>query len=296
MLGRFAQVDPLADQYGGLTPYNYAANDPVYFNDPQGLSPNGKAVCSWCNKPRPNDHDYPNAGNDGGDYGSSYGTITNPGIFSDEAWQTVGPQVNEQYNNTSALDGISTYSDGTTTYYDGDGRGNYAKRGEGRANRYTLAYSYKVKVYSDGVESNPYDIKVIGFQDPQYPNSHELEIRFGESFIRDFYIPFRLKFENRIANLNDIVDHIKSFDFTSLTDSKNEFTLRLVLGKVTIENTAGREFSDQIFGFPPFLRLSGLGPDVGKVINPGFREIPFFTDINGNIVRIGILFEILKGD
>ena len=70
VLGRFAQVDPLADQYGGLTPYNYAANDPVYFNDPRGLSPNGKAVCLWCGGPRPNDHDYPNV--EGNDYGAAF--------------------------------------------------------------------------------------------------------------------------------------------------------------------------------------------------------------------------------
>lgn len=35
-LGRFLQVDPLASRYSALTPYNFAANDPVYWNDPNG--------------------------------------------------------------------------------------------------------------------------------------------------------------------------------------------------------------------------------------------------------------------
>ena len=35
-IGRFMGVDPLADSYADLTPFQYAANDPMQFNDPQG--------------------------------------------------------------------------------------------------------------------------------------------------------------------------------------------------------------------------------------------------------------------
>jgi hypothetical protein len=35
-LGKFLQVDPMADKYGSLTTYNYAGNNPVIFNDPNG--------------------------------------------------------------------------------------------------------------------------------------------------------------------------------------------------------------------------------------------------------------------
>lgn len=36
LLGRMNGVDPMATKYASLTPYNYANNDPVYFNDPLG--------------------------------------------------------------------------------------------------------------------------------------------------------------------------------------------------------------------------------------------------------------------
>jgi RHS repeat-associated protein len=38
-LGKFLQTDPMADKYGSWTPYNYAFNDPVYWNDPSGADP-----------------------------------------------------------------------------------------------------------------------------------------------------------------------------------------------------------------------------------------------------------------
>lgn len=39
ILGRMNQVDPMADSYSSLTPYNFAFNDPVTFNDPSGADP-----------------------------------------------------------------------------------------------------------------------------------------------------------------------------------------------------------------------------------------------------------------
>jgi RHS repeat-associated protein len=36
VLGRFMQVDPLAAKYDNWSPYHYAFNDPVFWNDPSG--------------------------------------------------------------------------------------------------------------------------------------------------------------------------------------------------------------------------------------------------------------------
>ena len=40
-LGRFQGVDPLADKYGDQTPYQFAGNDPVNYNDPTGADAEG---------------------------------------------------------------------------------------------------------------------------------------------------------------------------------------------------------------------------------------------------------------
>jgi hypothetical protein len=40
-LGRLNQVDLMADKYGSLSPYHYSFNNPVWFNDPSGLDPEG---------------------------------------------------------------------------------------------------------------------------------------------------------------------------------------------------------------------------------------------------------------
>jgi RHS repeat-associated protein len=41
-LGRFTQIDPLADYFTSNTTYDYAFGNPIMFNDPFGLSPNGE--------------------------------------------------------------------------------------------------------------------------------------------------------------------------------------------------------------------------------------------------------------
>jgi RHS repeat-associated protein len=43
VLGRMTAVDPMAGKYRGVTPYNYAFNDPVAFNDPSGAEPQANA-------------------------------------------------------------------------------------------------------------------------------------------------------------------------------------------------------------------------------------------------------------
>jgi RHS repeat-associated protein len=41
VLGRMNGVDPMATKYASITPYNFAFNDPVTFNDPSGADPYG---------------------------------------------------------------------------------------------------------------------------------------------------------------------------------------------------------------------------------------------------------------
>ncbi len=49
-LGRWLQVDPLADKYPNVSPYNYALNNPLRYIDPKGLEPgdnDGAKKRSW---------------------------------------------------------------------------------------------------------------------------------------------------------------------------------------------------------------------------------------------------------
>lgn len=38
-IGRFIQVDPLTDFFAGITPYSFAFDNPILYNDPDGLAP-----------------------------------------------------------------------------------------------------------------------------------------------------------------------------------------------------------------------------------------------------------------
>ncbi len=43
-LGRFTAIDPLASRFSNQTPYQFANNDPVYYNDPNGDYGRGRSV------------------------------------------------------------------------------------------------------------------------------------------------------------------------------------------------------------------------------------------------------------
>jgi RHS repeat-associated protein len=123
ILGRMNQVDPLAGKYASMTPYNYAFNDPVYFNDPLGDESvtGGTAACSWCmsDKPRPIDPGSSGWGGGGGGY-SNGGFIVNPGIFSAENWAKISGLVNTMWNNTDSYNGRSVWNGSNVDYFIGD--------------------------------------------------------------------------------------------------------------------------------------------------------------------------------
>jgi len=99
-LARFLQVDPLASSYHNQTPYQYANNDPVYWNDPLGNEP---ASSGWAHirKSRAIDAER-NAFNS---YFVIGDDITSRRMFG-SAFPKIGPgnSLNEQYWNSMISD------------------------------------------------------------------------------------------------------------------------------------------------------------------------------------------------
>ena len=109
ILGRMNQVDPMATKYASLTPYNFAFNDPVMFNDPSGADPydpyqweNGRSYGTLGGM----DRIMPNTSTDdfirtalNSSYGGMWGSMGGSILFSsDEQAFVYGANYNDQHN------------------------------------------------------------------------------------------------------------------------------------------------------------------------------------------------------
>jgi RHS repeat-associated protein len=135
-LARMNQIDPLADKFAGVSPYSYAFNSPMVYNDPSGALPPttvfGRAVWDTGTAGGPADGggDFGGFGGFGvggfGGYGGfegfGGGGITNPG-FSGSTWAQIGGVVNFMFSNTDPSNGISHYQDGQVNFFTGGPNG-----------------------------------------------------------------------------------------------------------------------------------------------------------------------------
>ncbi|MEQ8359414.1 MAG: DUF6443 domain-containing protein [Cytophagales bacterium] len=126
VLGRFAQVDPLADMFGSLSPYHYADNSPIVYNDPDGLKKTKKE------KEHKTAESAPGQGGKDNDGGMDLADIINAAIAS---------ALNKQYG------GSWDAATGDTEFYSNYGEG--VNSGAGYSNE----FGWGATVYGDRTNS-----------------------------------------------------------------------------------------------------------------------------------------------
>jgi hypothetical protein len=112
-------VDIMADKYGSLSPYNYAFNDPVFFNDPSGADAAplyseatrylyGESAAGGVFRPRIMD-----TGVFGGGFmGGNFGFVQNPG-FKQNVWNRIGGGINAMWSAAGANGWSTSNSSGS---------------------------------------------------------------------------------------------------------------------------------------------------------------------------------------
>ncbi len=94
-IGRFTGVDPLAEKYYNLTPYNYVMNNPLIYTDPFGLDTMRVHVFDQAVRP-----------NDNGTAGTTY--TVDIYVFDDETGELNGPYSGSSYPNSVSNSDNST--------------------------------------------------------------------------------------------------------------------------------------------------------------------------------------------
>jgi RHS repeat-associated protein len=307
VLGRMNGVDPMASKYGSLTPYNYAANDPVYWTDPSGADM--LPFCTTCG----------GFGIEMQNGGGSGGESAGWGGYGSSGWAN--------FLNGSTSETVSSWN----VDFGGSVRVQYADGSYRDVFPSTIAWAERVanqSIESIGMEVPIYGIEyeiisktdatitvnkyrtIVGYrtvfnklQQTQnalqdwLPKPEDLERRFGPDFISKFVNPMKSTYENKDFNPDDLTDYILNFPFKETlidTDTKANLRLYPVEGRIAIGNLAtGRDFlyDQKLFNVPAMYRL--LGPN-GTVMNPGTGGYGVnFNDASGNTVWLVILFNVV---
>jgi hypothetical protein len=87
----------------------------------------------------------------------------------------------------------------------------------------------------------------------KYPDELEMSIRFGPSALNNFWLPLKTGGETGTLAPAQMVSFFKNFSYeTEITDTKEQYEIRLVMGRMLIESPQGRTlFNESIFGNPP---------------------------------------------
>jgi hypothetical protein len=191
VLGRMTAVDPMAGKYRGVTPYNYAFNDPIAFNDPSGADP-----CAMC---------------PGGNSSLVWGTYSDGSVahvdtsLPGESWMNQGDSY--LVNSPRTYGGVSPSRMGNT----GTTLAQYDQMAAQRRADEELLEAART---GDPIAVRDYGRRfgntfIINFSPPNsqedpYPSSSDLYKRLAASFLADF-IKVVLTFDGKFSpNLNGV--------------------------------------------------------------------------------------------
>jgi len=175
VLARFTGVDPLAANFSSFSPYHYAYNNPVIFNDPSGANPNETGPgpgyydgnsCPGCFASTQPMSDEIYGMSNGFAQGNYFG-LTNPGF------------------NAAVWDIITKLWDGVTLATGGNGRGTYSESG---GTHYYNAYGQEVSGPGSGF--NGYvpsfaHFKPVSFKTDKHGNNVKVRWKSAQQGLQD---------------------------------------------------------------------------------------------------------------
>lgn len=249
------------------------------------------------------------------------GMITNPGIFSDDAWAQIGGVVNDMWVRTDRRDGISVKDSKGIVLYKGVGWGIYEGSngsisvasssavamivgiGKGKLLRpkvEAIAKSYTPKTsWGRGMGAGPIlDPEFEASLTQELPSPEELYQRFGASF-SEWASPITKKYDGKNFKLSDLLDELGTFDPSVLTDeglpdvpnSKFKYVLRTVWGRLDIMTADEKRttITQEYF----FNNIQYSRTYMGTVINPGLGVVIMTNaDMPGKLIVWGIKLEV----
>jgi len=131
--------------------------------------------------------------------------------------------------------------------------------------------------------SNPIGV-MPPFQD--WPTREEMEARFGDSFKKEFRDYIKSNYEGKSFNPNDLRNAIADFNYSSITDSETEFSLRPIKSRLAIGNDSNPFYYDVY----PIDNPQYLSEEY-TVINPGMSVLEFLN-AQGDMISITIKLEL----
>lgn len=302
-VGRFFQVDPLAAQYHGLTPYNYANNSPVLTNDPNGALPVSMDQLNENFQMKKQESAIMQqilGGTYYVDWSNSYwGGSTSKGGGGGYQGIQMLMQMHRDAGSLSPEEYVAKYGERANIYkcYVDNYTVSSYKDGDEDVYLFNFTGSDYIGWKIVGSSGRVFDFvyatqggSPFGFQDFGELSEEELIRLFRENFIKEFYNPLLDGIGNgSIASPTQITKYIQEFQFNSIPPKSGPFYLAPTSGRLDVTWPSGEVTQQVLFDnkavYPGYLgkitngTLSGLG--LFEVNYPTGAKIEFSFTLEG---------------